>query len=178
MRLDQVRVELRPRSPWEAMELGNALVRHHAGAIWRPWAAATLPVFVLLNAAAWALDALWLATLAMWWLLPLFDRIVQSPQNLIAIHTANADDVLAQFRLLALRTGQSVYSWQDEAGIASLREREMRVPGSKRATDALRYILQSPQFGVYLFTDFAEHMRPPNTGLLRQIARSRSVTGR
>ncbi len=78
MRLDQVRVELRPRSPWEAMELGNALVRHHAGAIWRPWAAATLPVFVLLNAAAWALDALWLATLAMWWLLPLFDRIVLS----------------------------------------------------------------------------------------------------
>lgn len=108
----------------------------------------------------------------------LFDRIVQSPQNLIAIHTANAADVLAQFRLLALRTGQSVYSWQDDAGIASLREREMRVPGSKRATDALRYILQSPQFGVYLFTDFAEHMRPPNTVLLRQIARSRSVAAR
>jgi hypothetical protein len=108
----------------------------------------------------------------------LFDRIVQSPQNLIAIQTANAADVIAQFRLLALRTGQSVYSWQDDAGIASLREREMRVPGSKRATDALRYILQSPQFGVYLFTDFSEHMRPPNTGLLRQIARSRTVAGR
>lgn len=108
----------------------------------------------------------------------LFDRILQSPQNLIAIHTADAADVLAQFRLLALRTGQSVYSWQEDAGIASLREREMRVPGSKRATDALRYILQSPQFGVYLFTDFAEHLRPPNTGLLRQIARSRNVAGR
>ena len=76
MRLDQVSVELRPRSPWEAMELGNALVRRHARAIWRPWAIATLPVFALLNAAAWAIDALWLAALAMWWLLPLFDRIV------------------------------------------------------------------------------------------------------
>jgi hypothetical protein len=58
------------------MELGNALVRRHARAIWRPWAMATLPVFALLNAAAWAIDALWLAALAMWWLLPLFDRIV------------------------------------------------------------------------------------------------------
>jgi hypothetical protein len=76
VRLDQVSVELRPRSPWEAMELGNALVRRHARAIWRPWAIATLPVFALLNAAAWAIDALWLAALAMWWLLPLFDRIV------------------------------------------------------------------------------------------------------
>lgn len=108
----------------------------------------------------------------------LFDRIVQSPHNLIAIITADAEDVVAQFRLLALRTGQSVYYWQEDAGITSLREREMRVPGSKRATDALRYILQSPQFGVYLFTDFADHLRQPNTGLLRQIARSRSVAGR
>lgn len=108
----------------------------------------------------------------------LFDRIVQSAQNLIAIETANAADVIAQFRLLALRTGQSVYSWQEDAGITSLRERDVRVPGSKRVTDALRYILQSPQFGVYLFTDYAEHLRPPNTGLLRQIARSRTVAGR
>lgn len=76
MRIDQARVELRPRSAWEAMELGTALVRRHARAVWRPWAIATLPVFALLNAAAWAIDALWLAALAMWWLLPLFDRIV------------------------------------------------------------------------------------------------------
>ena len=108
----------------------------------------------------------------------LFERIVQSPQNLIAIETPNAADVLAQFRLLALRTGQSVYYWQTEAGITSLREREMRVPGSKRVTDALRYILQSMQFGVYLFTDYAEHLRAPNIGLLRQIARIRSGNGR
>jgi len=108
----------------------------------------------------------------------LFERIVQSPQNLIAIETPNAADVLAQFRLLALRTGQSVYYWQPDAGITSLREREMRVPGSKRVTDALRYILQSMQFGVYLFTDYAEHLRAPNIGLLRQIARIRSGNGR
>ena len=108
----------------------------------------------------------------------LFERIVQSPHNLIAIETPNAADVLAQFRLLALRTGQSVYYWQADAGITSLREREMRVPGSKRVTDALRYILQSMQFGVYLFTDYAEHLRAPNIGLLRQIARIRSGNGR
>src|SRR5690606_31830084 len=54
---------------------GLALVRRHARAIWRPWALVTLPLFALLNAAAWAIDAMWLAALAMWWLLPLFDRI-------------------------------------------------------------------------------------------------------
>jgi len=108
----------------------------------------------------------------------LFDRIVQSPQNLIAIETAHSDDVVAQFRLLALRLGQSVYYWQPDAGITSLRERDVRVPGSKRVTEALRYILQSMQFGIYLFTDYDEHLRAPNVGLLRQIARVKSGNGR
>ena len=79
--------------------------------------------------------------------------------------------MVAQFRLLAMRTGQSVYYWRDDDGITSLRERDVRVPGSKRVTDALRYILQSMQFGIYLFTDYEEHLRAPNIGLLRQIAR-------
>lgn len=108
----------------------------------------------------------------------LFDRIVQSPQNLIAIETANATEVLAQFRMLALRTGQSVYYWQEEAGIMSLRDREARVPGSKRSGDALRYILQSPQFGVYLFTEYAENLRAPNVHTLRQLAKARATNSR
>jgi len=108
----------------------------------------------------------------------LFERIVQSPQNLIAIDTSQAVDVIAQFRLLALRTGQSVYYWKDDAGITSLRDRDVRVPGSKRVTDALRYILQSMQFGIYLFSDYQEHLRAPNIGLLRQIARTKSGNGR
>jgi hypothetical protein len=75
MRLDQPRVELRPRSPWEAMELGTALVRTHARAIWLPWWLVTLPVFAVLNAIGWIADLVpWMA-LAMWWLKPVFDRI-------------------------------------------------------------------------------------------------------
>lgn len=52
MKLETLTVELRPRSPWEAMELGSALVRKHAGAIWIPWLLVTGVVFVLLNLAA------------------------------------------------------------------------------------------------------------------------------
>lgn len=75
MRLDQPRVELRPRSPWEAIELGTALVRTHARAIWLPWLLVTLPVLVALNAIGWVAGLLpWMA-LAMWWLKPVFDRI-------------------------------------------------------------------------------------------------------
>nr|WP_295375099.1 DUF4129 domain-containing protein [Pseudoxanthomonas sp.] len=75
MRLEQLTVQLRARSSWEAMELGMALVRRHAAMIWKPWLLVTVPVFVLLNAAGWALDLIGLAGVLMWWLKPVFDRI-------------------------------------------------------------------------------------------------------
>ena len=75
MRVETVQVELRPRSAWEAMELGNALVRRHARAIWLPSLLLGLPVFVLLNALGWAIDQLWLAALLLWWIKPAFDRV-------------------------------------------------------------------------------------------------------
>lgn len=103
----------------------------------------------------------------------LFDRVIASKQNLVVVETSDVAEVLAQFRQFALRSGQSVYQWQDDLGISSLREGEVRVPGSKRMADALRYILQSMHFGIYIFTEAESHLRPPNTGLLRQIGRAR-----
>lgn len=75
MRLEGLTVALRPRSSWEATDLGIALVRRHAGTIWRAWACVTLPVFLLLNAAAALLDLVWLAGVLFWWLKPTFDRV-------------------------------------------------------------------------------------------------------
>ncbi|HEY5851231.1 MAG TPA: DUF4129 domain-containing protein [Lysobacter sp.] len=75
MRIESLTVALRPRTAWEAVELGTALTRRHAAAIWKPWLALTVPMLLVLNAFAWAIDALWLAGLLMWWLKPAFDRI-------------------------------------------------------------------------------------------------------
>ncbi|MFT4257252.1 MAG: DUF4129 domain-containing protein [Pseudoxanthomonas sp.] len=75
MRLDQLTVNLRTRTSWEAMELGNALVRQHAASVWKPWLLVTLPLFVVVNALAWAFDLFTLAALLLWWLKPAFDRI-------------------------------------------------------------------------------------------------------
>jgi hypothetical protein len=100
MKLDALTVELRPRSGWEAMELGSALVRRHAAAIWVPWLIVTLPVLALLCAGAWALGSVMLAWLAMWWLRPLFDRIPVYVLSRAVFGTAPgyAQTVRAQFR--------------------------------------------------------------------------------
>ncbi|UKE69818.1 DUF4129 domain-containing protein [Xanthomonas cerealis pv. cerealis] len=75
MRIERLDVVLRARSAWEAMELGSALVRRHAGAIWKPWLLISVPLFALLNLGAWAIDRIWLAGLLLWWLKPVLDRI-------------------------------------------------------------------------------------------------------
>ncbi|WP_282297633.1 DUF4129 domain-containing protein [Stenotrophomonas sp. PS02289] len=75
MRIDQLNVMLRARSEWEAMELGTALARRHARAIWLPLLYVGLPLFAAVNALAWWTDRFFLAWLLMWWLKPVADRI-------------------------------------------------------------------------------------------------------
>ena len=75
MRIEDLTVALRPRSAWEAVELGTALTRRHLGAVWRPWLVLSVPVLALVNLLCWSIDALWLAAIVMWWLKPVFDRV-------------------------------------------------------------------------------------------------------
>jgi hypothetical protein len=108
----------------------------------------------------------------------LLDRIVQSSQHLVVLETSNVGETLTQMRMLAMRGGTSIYAWDPESGIASLRESGLNVPGSKRLTDALRYVLQSMHFGIYLFIDFSEHIKPADTLLLRRISRMHTANER
>lgn len=75
MRVEGLTVALRPRSAWEATDLGVALVRRHAATIWAAWVLTTLPVLLLLCVAGALLDMVWLAGLLLWWLKPVFDRV-------------------------------------------------------------------------------------------------------
>jgi hypothetical protein len=100
MKLESLTVELRPRSGWEAMELGSALVRRHAREIWGPWVLLTLPLFALFCAIAWSLGNVAWAWLAMWWLRPVFDRIPVYVLSRAVFGNAPTlrDTVRAQFR--------------------------------------------------------------------------------
>ena len=47
MRLTDASVAIRPRSAWEAVDLGVLLAQRHAGLLMGSWAIVTLPVFAL-----------------------------------------------------------------------------------------------------------------------------------
>lgn len=75
MRIEDLKVVLRPRGGFQAADLGMALVRANARVVWLGWLALVLPVALALNLAGWYLDMLWLAGLLLWWLKPVFERI-------------------------------------------------------------------------------------------------------
>jgi len=75
MELERITVALRPRTAREAIDLGAAMLRAHARPVWTAWFVFSLPIAALCIAAGWLLQLPWLATLLIWWLLPLFDRV-------------------------------------------------------------------------------------------------------
>ena len=75
MRAEGLSIALRARTPWEATDLGIALVREYAAPIWRAWACVVLPTALLLGLMCHMLGNVSVASLLLWWLKPVFDRI-------------------------------------------------------------------------------------------------------
>ena len=73
MRLSDASVVIRPRTSWEAMDLGVLMAREHRLLLMSSWALVTLPVFVLLTLLLWKYPST--AMFLFWWLKPAFDRL-------------------------------------------------------------------------------------------------------
>ncbi len=73
MNLESVTAELRPRGPWEAMDLGARMVRRDAGVIYRAWFIVTLPLLIVASLGIVYLSIPGWILLAYWWLEPLTD---------------------------------------------------------------------------------------------------------
>ena len=74
MQLEALRLGLRRRNPWEALDLGLVMLRQWRGTVYRAWFATFIPFALLVLALLWQWPML--ATFFIWWLKPLFDRIL------------------------------------------------------------------------------------------------------
>lgn len=73
MQLTDARVAMRPRSPWEAVDLGVLMARQHQRTLMLGWACSSLPIFALLTLALWDYPSIVL--FVFWWLKPAFERL-------------------------------------------------------------------------------------------------------
>lgn len=73
MRLEDMTVVLRPRQPWEAVDLGCAMVRRDFGRLMVLWASTVFPLWVVVCVACHSVPEI--IPLVVWWLKPLYDRV-------------------------------------------------------------------------------------------------------
>lgn len=73
MRLEDITVTLRPRQPWESVDLGCAMVRRDFGRIIVLWLCTVVPLWVLVCVLLRSVPE-WIP-LVVWWLKPLYDRV-------------------------------------------------------------------------------------------------------
>ncbi|CAM2927830.1 protein of unknown function [Pseudomonas gessardii] len=73
MRLSDASVVIRPRTSWEAMDLGVLLAREHRVLLMSSWALVSLPVFILISLVLWDYPSV--TMLVFWWLKPAFERL-------------------------------------------------------------------------------------------------------
>lgn len=73
MRLTDASVVIRPRTPWEALDLGVLLAQRHRALLMTSWAIVTLPIFALLTLLLWDYPSV--AVLVFWWLKPAYERL-------------------------------------------------------------------------------------------------------
>ncbi|MGW8390379.1 hypothetical protein [Pseudoduganella sp. HUAS MS19] len=74
MQLDKLRLDLRPRSNAQGLDLGFALLHAGGADVWRAWLALWLPLSALAVLISWYNPDLALGWLLPWWLRPLLER--------------------------------------------------------------------------------------------------------
>jgi hypothetical protein len=75
--LENVTAEIRPRSQWEAIDLGVSLVRAHAIGLLKGWMASVYPACLLILAVCW--NSIGWGLFLIWWLKPIWERVALHP---------------------------------------------------------------------------------------------------
>ncbi len=74
MRLENIAIALRPRSAWEAIDLGYAMAQAWWPSLIKAWCVLFLPIALLINLLCWKYPQF--AVIILWWLKPAFDRVL------------------------------------------------------------------------------------------------------
>jgi len=74
MKLESLILAVRPRTPWEAMDLAVRLLMSNWRLLLSSWMVTVLPLFVIINISLLNSHPMW-AFFLCWWLKPLYDRI-------------------------------------------------------------------------------------------------------
>ncbi|HEX5353853.1 MAG TPA: hypothetical protein VFW60_07210 [Rhodanobacteraceae bacterium] len=102
----------------------------------------------------------------------LLDRILAVDSALVALRCEDVDGLVKSLRAIAQRTGKAIYWWRARVGLCRLPGLHEIVPGMVHLADVLRFVANSPHFGVYFIVDSPPEWSPDLLALLQRIAKT------
>jgi len=74
MQINRIGVVVRPRNPWESIDLGFSLIQQWWQPFYRIWMILVIPFILILHLLFYKIP--WIVPFIIWWLKPFFDRII------------------------------------------------------------------------------------------------------
>jgi len=111
MKLDQVTLEIRPRSAWEAVDLGLLMAKRWWLPMMKIWLLVSFPVFVftLLIPA----NFFWVGALLLWWLKPVLERpLLHILSHAVFNDLPDTRSTFKRFPALALKQVFASLTWR------------------------------------------------------------------
>ncbi|KHD08777.1 hypothetical protein PN36_12950 [Candidatus Thiomargarita nelsonii] len=150
MELDKIEAVVRPRNPWESIDLGFSMVQRWWKPLYKVWFAIALPLFLSLHLFFYFFyESLWMATLMIWWLKPFLDRILLHffSQALFGEHPSIWQTLKASLfktrLLLALSLGRFDFARSFNLPV-------LQLEGGKRATERIKLLQKNNTQAVWL----------------------------
>lgn len=96
MNLDQVTLEIRPRSAWEALDLGLLMARRWWAPMMKAWLIVSFPILII--ALLIPTEKWWISALLLWWLKPIYERpLLHIISHAVFNDLPGTSDTLKQF---------------------------------------------------------------------------------
>jgi len=152
VRLENLQVDLQPRAPRQALDLGTWILARHSKRVWAAWLAAWLPLVGIALALCFLPIGLGIASFFLWWVRPLPERVViavlahgtfgQSLSVRETLRTVRGSGLSGVFRFLTwgrpLGAGRCLFQpvWQLEgadADLANRRSNHLGLDGASRS---------------------------------------------
>lgn len=109
--LDKLAIEIRPRQPWEATDLGVLMARRWWWPLTKIWLIQVLPIFLVFSLLP--KEWLWLQYLVIWWLKPIFERPLLDFLSLSVFgDEPTTERVFKNFRTIIFRQFFSSLLWR------------------------------------------------------------------
>ncbi|MFT6862329.1 MAG: hypothetical protein ACJAVK_000887 [Akkermansiaceae bacterium] len=123
VQLEKVTAEIRPRTQWEAIDLGVRLVSEHAISLLKGWLASVLPLCLVILMACY--NSIGWGMFLIWWLKPILERVALHPlsRSLFGEHptwretmTVLPKELRKNHRLVLVGVGLTAIGWLVHAG--------------------------------------------------------------